>query len=115
MPEAHAPGALDRAVRRRDLLWNHADPPSRGLDERLLTRLLLARVGRIRRLGDATDSGHAASGGPRKARLDGFDLHANVWSPERSSGSRCPASPAKALSVEAIAATVAWPAPSLGA
>jgi hypothetical protein len=35
--------------------------------------------GRVRRLGDEPDLGHATSRGPRQAQLDGFDLHANVW------------------------------------
>jgi hypothetical protein len=37
--------------------------------------------GRVRRLGDEPDLGHATSRGPRQAQLDGFDLHANVWVP----------------------------------
>jgi hypothetical protein len=36
---------------------------------------------RVRRLGDAPDVGPATSRGPRRAQLDGFDLHANVWVP----------------------------------
>jgi CheY-like chemotaxis protein len=33
----------------------------------------------VRRLGDARDPATVTSRGPRQARLDGFDLHANVW------------------------------------
>ena len=39
-----------------------------------------ARAGaRVRRLGDARDTGTVTSRGPRQAHLEGFDLHANVW------------------------------------
>jgi len=33
----------------------------------------------LRRLGDARGTAAVTSRGPRQARLDGFDLHANVW------------------------------------
>jgi hypothetical protein len=44
-------------------------------------RVALGPRGPVRRVGDEPDLGHAISRGPRQARLDGFDLHANVWIP----------------------------------
>jgi len=72
-PGDDATGPADRLVEESPVLAGIVGVSGRGG-----WRWVLAR-GRVRRLGDERDTAAVTSRGARRAHLDGFDLHANVW------------------------------------